>query len=148
MPELLPIETCRDAVFEAFARLESRTDRVVFSLSEIVAEVRSITRRYPEATIRTQVASVMCVEAPVHHEGHTNDLERVSRGQYRRVVPNPRNASRKTGGTMEWIGLRSRNAPRTTPQWDRDGGPMILVGCVSEKGPEPAPAKDLYRSPL
>lgn len=82
--------TCREAVFDAFRALERRTDREVFRLQEIVGAVLAITTRYPEHTIRTQVSSVMCANAPVHHANHTDDLERVGHGWYRRIVPNPR----------------------------------------------------------
>lgn len=82
--------TCREAVFDAFRDLERLTDRETFRLQEIVGAVLRITDRYPEQTIRTQVSSVMCANAPVHHANHTNDLERVGHGWYRRIVSNPR----------------------------------------------------------
>ena len=41
------------------------------------------TDRYPEHTIRTEIVSRMCGEAPVHHAVAYDDLERVDRGRYR-----------------------------------------------------------------
>lgn len=77
-------DTCRDAVLLAMLTLERRTQRTDFQLQEIVREVQSHTKRYPETTIRTHVTSVMCADAPMHHQNHTDDLERVERGKYRR----------------------------------------------------------------
>ena len=36
---------------------------------------------------RTEIVSRMCADAPVHHATAYEDLERVSRGQYRRRSP-------------------------------------------------------------
>jgi hypothetical protein len=55
-------QTCREAVIEAFNRLESRHRRKVFNLSEIVQEVFSVTDDFAESTIRTHVSSRMCVQ--------------------------------------------------------------------------------------
>lgn len=57
--------------------------RADFQLTDIVSEVRSLTKRSPEVTIRTQVSSVMCSNAPGHHTNHSNELTRVSHGWYR-----------------------------------------------------------------
>lgn len=85
--------TCREAVLNAFLDLERSTGRDTFRLQEIVQAVTRRTRRYPDTTIRTQVTSVMCANAPIHHANHTNDLERVERGLYRRLVAHPRRTS-------------------------------------------------------
>ncbi len=84
-PRLRGADTCKDAVLLAMTNLERRTDRTDFQLQEIVTEVQSLTKRYPGTTIRTQVGSVMCANAPVHHENHSNELTRVSHGWYRRT---------------------------------------------------------------
>jgi len=81
------VPTCRDAVLEAMSNLEVRSGKKVFRLQEIVNEVLRSTDRYPEVTIRTQISSVMCANAPVHHANHTNDLERVGHGLYMRREP-------------------------------------------------------------
>lgn len=75
--------TCRDEILAAFVRLERRHGRAVFAPVEIVQEVLAVTDRYPEHTIRTEIVSRMCAEAPVHHAVVYDDLERVGRGQYR-----------------------------------------------------------------
>lgn len=75
--------TCRAEILAAFARLERRHGRSVFAPVEIVQEVLAVTDRYPEHTIRTEIVSRMCAEAPVHHAVTYNDLERVDRGRYR-----------------------------------------------------------------
>lgn len=77
-------QTCREAVLAAFERLERRHRRKVFDLWEIVQEVLAATDDFAEATIRTHVASVMCVQAPTNHDTTYEDLDRVGRGKYRR----------------------------------------------------------------
>jgi hypothetical protein len=76
--------TCRKQVLEAFARLERRHGRTVFSPWEVIQEVCAVTDEYPEATIRTEIVSRMCAQAPVHHAVTYNDLDRVGRGLYKR----------------------------------------------------------------
>lgn len=75
--------TCRAEVLAAFDRLERRHGRAVFAPVEIIQEVLAVTDRYPEHTIRTEIVSRMCAEAPVHHDVAYDDLERVDRGRYR-----------------------------------------------------------------
>ena len=84
-PQLRGADTCRDAVLLAMKNLERSTKRTDFQLQEIVAEVQSLTKRYPVTTIRTQEGSVMCANSPVHHENHSNELTRVSHGWYRQT---------------------------------------------------------------
>ncbi len=82
--------TCRAEILDAFDRLQRRHGRAVFAPVEIVQEVLAVSDRYPEHTIRTEIVSRMCVEAPVHHAVAYDDLERVDRGRYRlrtRSVP-------------------------------------------------------------
>lgn len=79
-------EICRDAVLEAFNRLENKNQRKVFSLGEIVKEVFSVTSEYEESTIRTHVTSRMCVQAPLNHATKFDDLDRVDVGRYRRIL--------------------------------------------------------------
>jgi hypothetical protein len=76
--------TCRDAVLEAFDRLERRHGRTDFSLMEVVDEVRVSGSPYKESTVRTHVTSRMCADAPDHHGTTYDDLERLDRGLYRR----------------------------------------------------------------
>ena len=75
--------TCRDEILAAIRRLQSRHGRAAFRLDEIAQEVRAATNRYNESTIRTQVVSKLCKQAPVHHGTVYDDLDRVGRGLYR-----------------------------------------------------------------
>lgn len=75
----------RQAILEAFDRLERRTGQKAHPLKTIVAEVLSHDQSFKEATIRTYVVSVMCSDSPVHHANHSNDLRRLDRGLYARV---------------------------------------------------------------
>jgi hypothetical protein len=81
---LFAVATCREAVLDAFRRLEARAGRRDFDLGTIVAEVMSAAS-YKESTVRTHVASVMCRGTPHHHAIVYEDLERVGRGRYQRV---------------------------------------------------------------
>lgn len=78
-------DTCRDEVLDAFKRLERRHGREVFTPAEVIDEVLAVNDRYPAYTIRTEIVSRMCREAPQHHVRKYDDLERVRRGQYRRI---------------------------------------------------------------
>ena len=77
--------TARDAILEAFLALERETGHEEFRLSQVVDRVLASTKDFQETTLRTYVTSVMCVDAPVHHANHTDDLVRVGRGMYRRA---------------------------------------------------------------
>ena len=77
------MHTCRDAVLNAFQRLERRTGHKDFNLAEIVNEVVTLDG-YKETTVRTHVSSRMCADAPDNHAVVYADLQRVARGRYRR----------------------------------------------------------------
>jgi hypothetical protein len=77
-------ETCREAILGAFARLESRYGRADFSLEDVVLEVLADRDQFTERTIRTQITSRMCVQAPKNHGTVYADLDRAARGRYRR----------------------------------------------------------------
>ena len=91
------MNTCREEVLAAFKRLESRHGRDVFTLDEIVTETLSVTAEFSENTIRTHVASRMCVDAPAHHAVRYPDLQRVDRGRCRRIK-SPATGPRKAMG--------------------------------------------------
>lgn len=76
--------TCRDAILEAIDRLERRHGRQAFDLGEIVTETLAVDASFTESTIRTHVSSRMCADAPDNHGTVYADLDRVSRGRYRR----------------------------------------------------------------
>lgn len=77
-------QTCRDAILEAFDRLEDRHRRKVFNLSEIVKEVLTVTDDFAESTIRTHITSRMCMQAPQNHAVKYADLDRIAPGEYQR----------------------------------------------------------------
>jgi hypothetical protein len=54
----------------------------VFSLNEIVKEMKSRGSVFKETTIRTHVSSLMYANAPDHHDIAYDDLVRVNRGRY------------------------------------------------------------------
>lgn len=79
-------ETCREAVIEAFIRLEQRNHRKEFGLEEVLKEVLAVTKEYKESTIRTHISSRMCVQAPLNHATKFENLDRVDVGRYRRII--------------------------------------------------------------
>ena len=78
--------SCRKEVLEAFHRLERKQGVREFRLRDVVREVLDFTNEFRESTVRTHVISVMCRDAPENHGVVFDDLERVSRGMYRRKV--------------------------------------------------------------
>jgi hypothetical protein len=76
---------CREEVLAAFERLESRHGRDVFDRAEVVREVLSMTSNFEQSTVETHITARMCINAPRNHGTVYADLERVRRGQYRRV---------------------------------------------------------------
>jgi len=78
------VRTCRDAVLDAFRRLEHRHGRRDFRVDEIVNETLADDQQYKEPTVRTHITSRMCMDAPDHHATVYADLTRIRRGVYRR----------------------------------------------------------------
>jgi hypothetical protein len=75
--------TCKQEVIAAADFLLARTGRGEFALGELVAEMRRAGTRYSERSIRTHVASLMCVNAPKNFAVTYPHFERVSQGVYR-----------------------------------------------------------------
>jgi hypothetical protein len=76
-------DTCREEILEAIAALTRRTGSEVFSVRDVVDEMKSRGTSYAEATIRTHVTSRMCGNAPDHHGVVYSDLRRLDRGTYK-----------------------------------------------------------------
>ncbi len=76
--------TCRDEILAAVARITGDTGRETFTLPELVDHLRRHGTRYRDSTIRTHVASRLCVDAPDHHAVRYPDFERVGPGLYKR----------------------------------------------------------------
>ena len=85
--------TARDAILDAFRRLEGRTGRSAFRVKEIIVEVGRERPGFQDSTLQTYVVSVMCADAPVHHANHTDDLRRIDRGLYQRIGSDSRKGS-------------------------------------------------------
>ncbi len=98
-------QTARDAILSAFRRLEKRTGRAAFRTREILEEVKREHPGYQDSTIQTHVVSAMCVDAPIHHANHTNDLRRVGRGLYQRVA--------RGGDNAREAAIRKQEEPET-----------------------------------
>ena len=78
-------DTCRARVLEAIDVLERRHQREVFRLDEIIREASKVGNIYTLSTIRATIMSSMCVEARAGRRAVYADLERVRRGEYRRL---------------------------------------------------------------
>ena len=116
--------TARDVILKAFGELERLTGRETFQLSEVCERVLDDSADFQETTIRTHITSAMCVDAPVHHANHTDDLVRVGRGRYRRVTPSDdlarlrRAADRRVGNSDRASVIQRRGDPETEWHWE------------------------------
>lgn len=77
------MNTCREEILEAIRTLNARSGQDIFSVQEVIDELRRVGTRYTESTIRTHVTSRMCADAPDHHGRTYEDLQRLDRGLYR-----------------------------------------------------------------
>lgn len=75
--------TIRDEVLTAALSPTGQSPDGTVSPAEVIAECCRRGSTYADATIRTHVTSVMCVEAPQHHHTVYPDLERAGQGRYR-----------------------------------------------------------------
>ena len=75
--------TCRDEILECANQIVQKKNVNEFSLEEIVECMELAGTNYKESTIRTHVASRMCVNAPKHHATKFDDFERISHGIYK-----------------------------------------------------------------
>jgi hypothetical protein len=73
----------REEILDAARSLAIRSSDGTFTVSEIIAEMGRRGTLYPESTIRTQVTSALCADAPVNHGTVYPDFRRVERGRYR-----------------------------------------------------------------
>lgn len=116
--------TAREAILNAFADLERETGQESFQLSKICERVRENTTEFQETTIRTYITSVMCVDAPVHHANHTDDLVRLGRGLYRRVIPSDdlqglrRAADQRGGKSGRRAPVQQQGDPESEWHWE------------------------------
>lgn len=75
--------TARDEILAALPAVRARLGRDTFTPAEMIAELQRRGTRYPADTIRTEIVSRLCADAPDNHARVYDDLERVSRGVYR-----------------------------------------------------------------
>lgn len=76
--------TCRDEILACFDALERDTGRSHFTPQEIIDRMMLDGTRCEATTIRTQIVSKLCVDAPANHAKRYPDLLRVDDGVYRR----------------------------------------------------------------
>jgi len=76
------MSTCREEVLSAIATLQRLSGGKPVSPAEVIREMQRVGTAFPEQTIRTEIVSRMCVDAPVHHGTVWPDLRRVGRGLY------------------------------------------------------------------
>ncbi len=73
--------TCRDEILACVMQIARR--KKFFTFEDIYNCMRTRGTEYRRNTIRTNVVSRMCVDAPKNHARKYDDLERVSKGYYR-----------------------------------------------------------------
>lgn len=79
--------SAREAVLNAARSVAAASVDGTFSPGEVAAECRRQQCGYADATIRTHVIAVMCVDAPQHHARVHADFEGAAAGRYRFHVP-------------------------------------------------------------
>ncbi|HEX2028086.1 MAG TPA: hypothetical protein VHF25_08820 [Nitriliruptorales bacterium] len=126
--------TARQDILDA-ARALRAVGREPFSPADLAAELRRRGSTYPESTLRTHIASVMCVNAPEHHAVRYADLERVGQRRYRLAATAgaaPVTASARTGRRSE----RAARCDTDLQRW--------IIGAIEERGGRsPLPLGDL-----
>jgi hypothetical protein len=76
------VGTCREEVLAAVGTIQARNAGQPVSPIEIIREMNRLGTEYPEGTIRAQVVSRLCVNAPDNHAVTWPDLRRVGHGLY------------------------------------------------------------------
>jgi len=76
------MSTCREEVLSAITALQRLSGGKPVSPAEVIREMQRVGTAFPEQTIRTEIVSRLCVDAPVHHGTVWPDLRRVGRGLY------------------------------------------------------------------
>jgi hypothetical protein len=74
--------TCRDEILSRARELLERTGTSTFQLNDLVNFMRLKKSHFAESTIRTHVASRLCVNAPANHDSRYPDFERTETGTY------------------------------------------------------------------
>lgn len=75
--------TARDEILAVLPAVRARNGRETFTPQDVIDELQRQGISYKPSTIRTQIVSRMCANAPDNHARTYDDLERVTDGQYR-----------------------------------------------------------------
>ena len=74
--------TCREQILAAARQITQSKNSNEFTTLEILNYLTQQNTPYKESTIRTQITSRMCGNAPIHHAVTYNDLTRIKTGVY------------------------------------------------------------------
>lgn len=77
--------TCRDEILLCVDNIIRNTGRTQFTVMDVLDCMRHNRTRYPEGTIRTEIVSRLCINAPVHHATKHADFERIGPGTYKKI---------------------------------------------------------------
>ncbi|SOC41463.1 DUF7669 domain-containing protein [Ureibacillus acetophenoni] len=73
---------CREEILDAAYNITRIRNNKEFTISEIIDYMKLKGTTYKESTIRTQITSRCCKNAPRNHQVVYNDFERVGKGKY------------------------------------------------------------------
>lgn len=77
--------TCRDEILSCVDNIIRNTGRTQFTVMDVLDCMRHNRTKYPEGTIRTEIVSRLCINAPVHHATKHADFERIGPGTYKKI---------------------------------------------------------------
>ncbi|WP_456829216.1 DUF7669 domain-containing protein [Deinococcus sp. UYEF24] len=77
--------TCRQEILDVAATLTAGRTSKTFTVKEVVEALQANGTTFAENTIRTHVASSMCINAPANHRTRYPDLKRTGHGRYELV---------------------------------------------------------------
>ena len=138
--------TARDEILAALPELRARMGRDTFSPAEIIAAVEQLGTRYPEQTLRTEIVSRLCADAPDHHARVYDDFERVGRGLYRQRRPS-------ATGPRAGVARDPKSRDKATSGGSLDGAadltarPVRALDAATSGGGSPATAADPHGWP-
>ena len=75
--------TCRDEILQVARKIVLEKGQNEFTILDIIDGMRRNNSRYEDSTIRTNVVSRLCANAPKNHAVKFDDFERIDHGIYR-----------------------------------------------------------------
>ncbi len=78
--------TAHKEVLAAAKSIVKKTGKNEFSIEDVIIEMKNSKTTYLESTIRTHIASKLCVNSPPHHNTRYAYFERIEHGKYRIIV--------------------------------------------------------------